>query len=45
MGQVHDTASDGVRVHTGKNSGGTNIVFEEDGVYTEPVCHVMGDIA
>ena len=45
FGQVHDTASDGVRVHTGKNTGTTNFTFEEDGVYTEPVCHVMGDLA
>tara|TARA_R100000988_G_scaffold98399_1_gene66525 strand:- start:40 stop:465 length:426 start_codon:yes stop_codon:yes gene_type:complete len=44
MGQVHDTASDGVRVHTGVNSG-SNINFEEDGNFTEPVCHVMGDLA
>ena len=45
MGQVHDTATDGVRVHTGVNSNGTNIAFEEDGVFTQPVCHVMGDLA
>ena len=44
MGQVHDTASDGVRVHTGVNSGNA-INFEEDGNFTEPVCHVMGDLA
>ena len=44
MGQVHDTASDGVRVHTGVNSG-SSINFEEDGDFTQPVCHVMGDLA
>ena len=44
MGQVHDTASDGVRVHTGKNSG-SDIVFEEDGDFTQPVVHIMGDLA
>ena len=44
MGQVHDTATDGVRVHTGTNSGNA-IVFEEDGDFTQPVCHVMGDLA
>ena len=44
MGQVHDTASDGVRVHTGKNSG-SDIVFEEDGDFTQPVVHIMGDVA
>ena len=44
MGQVHDTASDGVRVHTGKNSG-SDIAFEEDGDFTQPVVHIMGDLA
>ena len=44
MGQVHDTATDGVRVHTGVNNGNT-ITFEEDGDFTQPVCHVMGDLA
>ena len=44
MGQVHDTATDGVRVHTGNNNGNT-IVFDEDGDFTQPVCHVMGDLA
>ena len=44
MGQVHDTASDGVRVHTGKNSG-SDIVFEEDGDFTQPVVHIMGVLA
>lgn len=44
IGQVHDTASDGVRVHTGVNSG-NSISFEEDGNFTEPVCFVMGDLA
>ena len=44
FGQAHDTDTNGVVVHTGVNSGNT-IVFEEDGAYTQPVVHVMGDLA
>ena len=44
FGQAHDTDTNGVVVHTGKNSG-NDIVFEEDGAFTQPVVHVMGDLA
>ena len=44
FGQAHDTDTNGGVVHTGVNSGNT-IVFEEDGAFTQPVVHVMGDLA
>ena len=42
-GQVVDTAADGVTVATGRSN--NTFTYEEDGNYTEPGCHTMGDLA
>ena len=42
-GQVVDTATTGVTIATGRSN--NTFVYEEDGSYTEPGCHTMGDLA
>ena len=42
-GQVVDTAASGVTVATGRSN--NTFTYEEDGSYTEPGCHTMGDLA
>ena len=42
-GQVVDTAAAGVTIATGRSN--NTFVYEEDGSYTEPGCHTMGDLA
>ena len=42
-GQVVDTAASGVTVATGRSN--NTFTYEEDGNYTEPGCHTMGDLA
>ena len=42
-GQVVDTAASGVTIATGRSN--NTFTYEEDGSYTEPGCHTMGDLA